>query len=253
MGDLRKEIGAKVRDLRKGRRWTQAELAQHLDLSQARLSEIERGNGSFAAEHLLEIFRLFNVDASHFTPAKSRTTREDQLWNATARLGATHLVESDQVLPSERVQEVRDVLREGLVYAGSPRLITGLAAVLVARADELQLHLVEDQLAQLGLQHRLGWLVENTLEVLPRLVSGAAPAVVRRYRRAEVVLSSWLRSPRPSHGRTSEDVLDQDIRSEKTRTLVAQERSPISARWGILSELSPEDFAGAIEAASEAH
>jgi transcriptional regulator with XRE-family HTH domain len=251
MVDLRKDIGAKVRDLRKARHWTQAELAQRLDLSQARLSQIERGNGSFAAEHLLEIFRLFNVDASHFTPAKSRTSREDQLWNAAARLGASHLVESDLVLPSERLQEVHDVLREALVTAGSPRLITGLASVLVTRADALQLPRVEDQLAQLGLQHRLGWLVENTLEALRQLGSHAAPKAALRYRRAQVILSSWLRAQRPAREAGREDVIDQDIRSEKSRARVLQQRTAISARWGVLSELSPKDFAAAIEAASE--
>jgi transcriptional regulator with XRE-family HTH domain len=43
-------IARNVRELRKERRWTQAELAKRLDLSQARLSEIEGGDGSFTAE-----------------------------------------------------------------------------------------------------------------------------------------------------------------------------------------------------------
>lgn len=250
MAHPRKDIGAKVRDLRKARHWSQAELAQRLDLSQARLSQIERGNGSFAAEHLLEIFRLFNVDASHFAPTKSRTNHEDELWNAAARLGASHLVESERVLPSERLREVHDVLREALVSAGSPRLITALAPILVARADELQLPRVEDQLAQLGLQHRLGWLVENTIEALRQLGSHADHASGLRYRRAQVILFSWLRAQRPEREAALEDVIDQDVRSEKSRTRALQERSAISARWGVLSELSSNDFAAAIEAAS---
>ena len=54
-------IASKVRDLRKARRWTQAELSKRLHLSQNRLSEIERGAGSFTAEQLLVILKLFNV------------------------------------------------------------------------------------------------------------------------------------------------------------------------------------------------
>jgi transcriptional regulator with XRE-family HTH domain len=60
--ELRLQISTKVRDLHTGRRWTQAELAKPLGRSQARLSEVERGQGSFSAEQLLEILRLFNVD-----------------------------------------------------------------------------------------------------------------------------------------------------------------------------------------------
>jgi len=250
VGQVRQQIGASVRELRKVRRWTQAELAERLGLSQARLSEIERGKGSFAAEHLLEIFRLFNVDPSHFSPPNARVSHEDQLWNAAARLGAEHLLESERVLPSQRVQDVHDLLREGLVYARPARLLTALAAVLVARADEVQLHVVEEQLAQLGLQQRLGWLVENTLAALRGLKDSACtPAIASRCRRAEVILSAWLCVPRPQRPAGAVDVLDAGIRSEKSRALVEQRRSPISARWGILSELTVEDFARAMAGA----
>ncbi len=57
----RRKIVARVRELRLERRWTQEELAKKLGLSQARLSEIERGGGSFAAEQLVELLQLFNV------------------------------------------------------------------------------------------------------------------------------------------------------------------------------------------------
>jgi transcriptional regulator with XRE-family HTH domain len=251
--NARSQIGAKVRALRTNRRWTQAELAQRLELSQARLSEIERGQGSFSAEQLLEIFLLFNVDPSYFAQGPSRASHEDQLWNAAARLGAAHLMESEDVLPSQRVQQVHDVLREGLAYARSPRLLTALSAVLVARADELQLHHVEEQLARLGLSHRLSWLVESTLAALHLLLE-AAPgrALALLYRRAEVVLASWLHTPRPKRSAQAADVLDADIRSDKSRAVAGKKRSTISRKWGIVSELQPADFARAIGAASEA-
>ncbi len=249
---LRIEIGAKVRALRAARRWTQAELAQRLSLSQARLSEIERGKGSFSAEHLLEIFKLFNVDASHF--ASSPANPIDQLQNALARLGAVHLVESESVLPSDRVLEVNAVVREVLVDARHPRLVTALAPVLVARPDEVQLDLVSGQLAALGLQHRLGWVVDNTLASLALLdAAQVSKERARAYRRAEVVLKSWLTRmlsrPRKTAAR---DVLDPTIRSEQTLARVERASSPISKRWGVLSVLAPKDFAKAIEAADEA-
>src|SRR6185312_7927422 len=95
----RDTIARKVRDLRQARGWTQARLAGELGLSQARLSEVERGGGSFTAEQLLTILRIFNVGVSHFaTPAKPDAAR--QLQNAVARLGGSELQELD-VLPSE--------------------------------------------------------------------------------------------------------------------------------------------------------
>lgn len=252
MEALRKEIGSKVRELRKGRRWTQAELAQRLELSQGRLSEIERGDGSFSAEHLLHIFQLFNVDPSYFASGKAQSRQDEKLWNAVARLGAAHLVENEHVLPSQRLQDVHDILREALVRGGSPRLLTALAPVLVAHADALQLRVVESQLLPLGLSHRLGWVVENTLSTLRELSQRkCSPATAARYRRAAVVLSSWLTALRPESVPAGPDVLDASIRSDKSRALIERRRSPISARWGVVSELGPDDFGNAIEAASE--
>jgi transcriptional regulator with XRE-family HTH domain len=49
LGKLRVRVGKTVRELRHARRWTQAELARRLDVSQGRLSEIEAGKGSFTA------------------------------------------------------------------------------------------------------------------------------------------------------------------------------------------------------------
>ena len=213
-----------------------------------------RGRGSFSAEQLLEIFRLFNVDPSDFATDQHRTGYEDQLWSAAARLGASHLMESEDVLPSQRVQQVHDLLREGLAYARSSRLLTALASVLVARADQLQLHHLEEQLARLGLAHRLLWLAQNTVTAVQSLLS-AAPrgALARRYRRADVVLISWLNTARPKRAVAlrAPDVLDADIRSDKSRELAEERRSAISRRWGIVSELQPEDFARAIGAANE--
>src|SRR5271170_6034924 len=96
-------IAKNVRELRKERRWTQAELAKRLDLSQARLSEIEGGDGSFTAEQFLLLLKLFNVGANRFAPSAGPSAshdREAQIRNALARLGALHLQENRDVLPS---------------------------------------------------------------------------------------------------------------------------------------------------------
>ena len=177
--------------LRLQRRWTQAELARQLNLSQARLSEIERGDGSFSAEPFITLLKLFNTDLAEFVPALS-TSQADELQNTLARLGAQHLQESSEVLPSLRLRAVTDVLRETLVLGTYPRLITGLAPVLVQHVHAVNLHHLNMDLARASLQRRLGWLVENTAEALGRARNHAPRAWASRYRVAEVILKNFL-------------------------------------------------------------
>ena len=54
---IRLEIVEKIRRLRQKNHWTQVRLARLLGLSQNRLSEIERGHGSFSAEQFLLILK----------------------------------------------------------------------------------------------------------------------------------------------------------------------------------------------------
>lgn len=248
----RAEVAKKVRELRRERHWTQAELSRRLDLSQGRLSEVERGAGSFTAEQFLAILKLFNVPVSHFSGAAPDQASE--LQNALARLGAVHLQESADVLPSERLTEVRDVVREALVAAEFPRSITALAPVLVRNVDRLRLKRLELQLADAGLERRLAWLVDNTLEVIGDELHLAPRGPWRQLcRRAEVVLGTFLdgvnaeRASRPSV--PALDILDADIRSKQTLEEVVASSSPISRRWGIVTSLQPRDFAEALRAA----
>ncbi|MFA6318238.1 MAG: helix-turn-helix transcriptional regulator, partial [Elusimicrobiota bacterium] len=133
---LRLVIGQRARKLRQERHWTQAALAKVLGLSQNRLSEVEHGKGSFTAEQLLTILKTFNVPIDYFAPPKATVS---ELQNALARLGAAHLAESAEVLPTERLKEALAVIREVLAVAESPRQITGLAPVLVNHAASLNL------------------------------------------------------------------------------------------------------------------
>lgn len=244
--DARKRIAAKVRILRKERHWTQAELAAHLQLSQNRLSEIERGDGSLTAEQFLEVLRLFNVDTSHFVPAPL----EADLQNALARLGALHLMERNDVLPSQRFQVVGEALRETLALGGPPRLLTALAPVLVWNMEALPLSRIHQQLADIGLGHRWLWLVENVLEALSQ-GSHFPPEWKHRVRRAQLLLSAFLQHQTPAPAPL--DVLDATLRSQKSLEEVQQAASMISHRWNIVTTLQPDDFLSALRAASDTH
>ena len=249
-------IARQVRDLRTERRWTQAELARRLAVTQGRLSELERGNGSFSAEQFLLLLRLFNVGASHF----ETRPRDDAsvIQNALARLGALHLQESADVLPSDRIADVATAVRETLAEA-SPRLITALAPVLVSNIDRINLKKLHAKLVEAGLGRRLGWLVENTLHAVRRELLQSPPRPrAQRLRRAEVVLGTFLEFIRPDAGPGSlveasiPDILDAEIRSLQTVENVKAASSTISQRWGIVTRLLPEDFARALGAARAA-
>jgi transcriptional regulator with XRE-family HTH domain len=248
------QIGPKVRELRLSRRWTQAELAGRLGLSQARLSEVERGDGSFTAEQFLEILRLFNVHVSHFAP-QSTSAADVDLQNALARLGAAHLSEHES-LPSDRVVRASEAIREALVL-GSARFVTALGPVLVRNTRSIQLARIEASLREVGLEHRLGWLLDNVLEAIHEdLALGKPPAELRRrYHRAALLVETHQEAARArAHRRpaSDSDILDEDIRSKQTLAEVRAASSPISRRWNIVSRLQPGDFLEALQAARAA-
>lgn len=247
-------IAQKVRLLRRERRLSQAELAKKLGLSQSRLSELENGAGSFTAEQLVLLLQLFNVTLADVAPRRHRS-RTDTLQNALARLGAVHLQERSDVLPSEQLSEVADVVRETLIGADSSRLLTALAPVLVQNIDRLNLQKLHAQLVETGLQRRWGWLLENTLLALHKESSELSRPWALRYRRAALLIENWLAAFRVQSEaqRTADtlppDVLDSDIRSRSTLDEVMATASDISQRWRIATSVQPSDFASALRAA----
>lgn len=247
----RQRVAARVRALRTERRWTQTELAKKLDLSQARLSEIERGGGSFTAEQLLEVLRLFNVTVDEFTV---RSGVEDELQNALERLGALHLRAVPSALPSARLGGVRAAVRETLLSPRDSRLVLALAPVLVANVDTLSLDVLHDELTAVGFPVRVPWLVENVHAALflNRVAPGRLAAT--RWHRARTVLGDFIsRHPAPRSGAAPQvDHLDSSLRSERSLAQVLASASEISRRWGVVSELQPEHFADALRAADVA-
>lgn len=153
----------KLREVRLARGWTQSELAGRLGLSQARLSVVERGEGSISAEQFVAFLALSNLSIDEFLPPANK---DSAYQNALARLGAHGLREDPGTLPSARLATARDAIREVLVSPDSPRLVTALAPVLVSNIDGLKLQALHRDLAELGLGHRLGWLAENVRAAL---------------------------------------------------------------------------------------
>ncbi len=98
-----------MRELRNQRLLTQKELADYLDLSQNRISQIEAGEGSFSAEHLLLLAKKFNVPPSSFV--------------------------DDDTLPSEKLDDIIQLVREVLNAPQDSRSVAALAPVIVQHSD----------------------------------------------------------------------------------------------------------------------
>jgi transcriptional regulator with XRE-family HTH domain len=248
----RAQIAKKVGELRNARGLTQAELSKRLGLSQARLSQIERGGGSFSAEQFLEILRLFNVAPAAFGEP---TDEGAELQNALARSGAPHLRENDRVLPSAALGSLPEIIAKTLLRADSSRQLTALAPVLVHNVEDVRLSTVERELRDVGLVRRLGWVLENTVAaVRVELQNRLTHKTKQIYLRAELLIESHLEYMRDRAARESMDPLpwdplDKSIRSRRTLDEVKASASAISEKWRIATKLQVEDFARALGAA----
>lgn len=246
---LRQQIASSIHKIRTTRGWTQAQLAARIGVSQAQLSAKERGESSFSAEQLIEIMRLFNVGLDHFVDAPDP---EDEIQNALARHGATHLREIEDITPTERLQRVGDTVARVLLGPASARLITALAPVLVKNISSINLFQVHQQLKEHGRDQRLGWLVENTRDAVA-MSSAPLPSQRAKHRQVLMVLEHYLDTHAPAAANLeagslkATDLLDDDMASRKTLVAVWSKASPISRRWGVVSALQPADFARAME------
>jgi len=239
----RRYISKKVRALRLEKGWSQGILAEKLALSQSRLSEIETGDGSFSAEQFLLLLKLFDVTASDFTTEVRDSKLE--LQQALARFGAIHLYQPE-VLPSEQLAEIGEVVREALID-GSPRIVTAVAPILLLRNDLLNLRKLHAQLAELGFERRLPWVIANTLEAIQRkYVGGVEVNDLHRYT-APLELFLEFFNERPIAGGTPPDIIDSSIRTKKTVDEVQRGASALSKQWGIVTTLTPDDFIAALE------
>lgn len=251
LDETRQRVVAKVRELRLARGLTQAELGSRLGLSQARISEIERGGGSFTAEQLIAVLTLFNVDIGQFLPP---VPRDDELQNALIQQGATHLRQVPGVATTGRFAHPSDVLLAVLLDPRSARFVTALGPVLLQHIDTVSLPALRERLDASSRSARLGWLIENVRDALLLPPPGKDPNWRRKASRAITVLSHELDrfSPPSTLSDAEPDLFDPDIRSVKTIDIVWNTNaSPISRRWGIATEIQPDDFRAALWQAHE--
>jgi transcriptional regulator with XRE-family HTH domain len=257
--EIQRHIAEKVRELRLGRHWTQSALAGLLGISQNRLSEIERDKGSFSAEQLILLLKTFNVSLDYFVPSRVAVATDSKfpgLQNALARLGASNLLETTDILPSEKLDQAHAVIREVLVAADSTRQITALAPVFIVNARHLNLNKLKFDFEKSGSLNRFGWLLDNLFEAVKHECD--RPLGRRwegKYGEAELLLLNARNLLLPAFlplSESPEEVLEQELLGvgEKTLKEVRESRSPLSKKWRILTRIQPGDF---IHALREAH
>ena len=249
-----KEIGEKIRTLRIARRLPQQSVAKTLEVSQATISRLESGKESLTVDQLLRVCRLFNVPPSHLLPEEGAATA--QVRRSLIRHGAANLVDDEKVLPSERLSDVKEVLKEVLIAAESPREVAALAPVLVQNAGQLSLQDLALDLARLDsrFHRRVGWLLENTLAAVEKELEGAPPHAWRvRYLRAKALFAPELKALQrkwdPIWGSkipSQEDILDTDLTSKQSIEEAQGYCSQISRNWNVISRLQVSDFVNAL-------
>lgn len=241
--------------LRQENRWTQARLAHLLGLSQNRLSEIERGQGSFTAEQLLFILKTFNVHLSHFSAETSGDGAAIQ--NALSRLGAKHLRENPDVLPSEKLDEATAVIREVLLSSSDPRQIAALAPVIVEQPNALGLNRLRLEAFAEGRINRVGWLYENVFDAIQKELRAERqklpPGWQGKYKRAEVLLGIFLKFPwiadRP-FPQSLDDPLEADVvKSPEAFDEARASRDDVAKKWKVITRIKTQNFIDALRAA----
>lgn len=247
---IRRGIARRARELRQQHHWSQAQLAGKLSLSQSRLSEVERGAGSFTAEQFIQLLELFNVQVDEFVPRDVRD--EDQLQNALSRFGATHLREV-QATPTDRFSRLDEVVRAALT-SGSSRFVTALAPVLVENADRVSLEKIHTILVDIGFGHRSAWLLDNTVLALTTVLADRLTSEwSRSYRRADLLLRNVQAHAHRQSRPELPDVLDSSLRTQRGVNAAIEERSKISERWNIVTSIQPADFVDALKESRVTH
>ena len=159
------------------------------------------------------------------------------------------------MLPSERLSNVNDVVREAIVASEFPRLITALGPVLVRNVDHLNLKKLHLQLAEGGLERRLAWVVENTLEAIRREAPGVTSAPWRAATSGRASCSDRFSTSLPincplTRWQRTCSTRGSAVRRPSTRSPLLP--CPFPRRWGIITTLQPDDFVEALRGARAA-
>lgn len=249
--NLKSQLGQSLKKLRKARGLKQEDLYNLLKISQPQYSKIETGRASLTAEQFLQLIKRFNLSLGDFLPPK-KSDEEAALQNALIRLGANHLREIPDIIPSDKFESTNEVISYVLLTAPSARLITALGPILVKNYNKVNFNLIEERLGRSNLERRLGWIFDAIIESLDKRLG--EPSISADldfiYGRALQFFDRKRRVPEfyPTLSTTKkDDDLDPDLTSSKTLESVKKKRDAVARKWGIVTRITSDDFYRAIK------
>jgi transcriptional regulator with XRE-family HTH domain len=98
-------VGRKIRQLRRQRKLTQVELAEHIGIHQSDLSRMEQGEYKVGLDTLLKILQTFDLTIGDFFDEDNRT---QSMYEKLKALSATAQKEVESFIEFKRQQENPD-------------------------------------------------------------------------------------------------------------------------------------------------
>ena len=223
--------GADLRDARREREWTQAELADRLAVTQAYVCLLERNRRAVPQRLTQKLASVLKLSPNTLPVSASRASLRAE--EAAAALGAVgypgfaHLRNRRPLNPADLVLSV---LRAGYVEA---RVVEALPWVLLRYVDLDWAWLVREAKVD-DLQNRLGFLVSVARQLAElRGETGAAKTLAEQEQSLE---GSRLQR----EGTFRESLTDAE------RRWLREHRSPHATHWNMLSTVNASELASAL-------
>ncbi|WP_208422226.1 helix-turn-helix domain-containing protein [Latilactobacillus fragifolii] len=89
--DINNYVGAKIKDFRESRDWTQDQLAKKLNTSRQTISRYESNTRKISPDTLFELSLIFDTTIDSFFPTRTKVIIPNQLNENKANLLAAHL------------------------------------------------------------------------------------------------------------------------------------------------------------------
>jgi len=219
--------GQELRDARKARSWTQAELAVRLSMSQGYVCLLERGQRSVPRRLTQKLANLLNLSPSRRPLSATKAPLEaEAATRALGTLGYPGFAHHRQRQTLNPAEVLLRVLRAPELDA---RIVEALAWVALTFSD-LDWEWLTREAKVNDLQNRLGFLVTLARQLAER--TGNAEAAGRL-----VVPEQSL-----GHSRLLREEAFRPSMTEAERRWLRQHRPPEASHWNVLTNLSAADL-----------
>jgi transcriptional regulator with XRE-family HTH domain len=231
--------GEELREVRKGKRWTQVEVAKRLGVTQAYLSMLESGVRVLPNRLAREAAELLDAPATtlplrvvNFTMSDNRDSSE-RVHRELAGLGYPGFVQGKRKARRNPAEVVLGALNEANL---EPRVVEGLPW-LVARYSDMDWDWLVKNAKLTDRQNRLGFVTTVASQLAENSTQERMPERAKRLREYAGVLerSKLVR----------EDTLCRDAMTQAERKWLRENRPVEAGQWNLLTDMKVENLAHA--------